>query len=46
MGEDKWDQDRVRREWTALEKEVMEVEITQRPATIQCWNCGAEGLIE
>ena len=26
--------------------EVMEVTITERPVTIQCWNCSAEGLIE
>lgn len=27
-------------------QEIMEVTVTERPVTIQCWNCGAEGLIE
>ena len=26
--------------------EIMEVTVTERPVTIQCWNCNAEGMIE
>ena len=26
--------------------EMMELTITERPVTIECWNCGTQGLIE